>query len=387
MKNKTYIKICCCCLGFLISRGHFAQSDTAFRSLFYPTKLPKAHLQAVLAFIDVSENDSVIEVLNTHALRYSDSLINTGLDSNVRIAFHHLSSIWSNVGYLEDNAGRSEKALAAYFKAYVIAKQFGVPEALGAACNNIGSSLALSKKYMEAQDYFLEGYSAYAKAKQTAGMALSLSNTGSVLFRQGLYNEAANFFNKSYGLRKIVNDRHGMAWSLNSLAAVKNRQNLFLVAIDYNKEALLIQTEDADLRGILYSYQNLALCYYDSKDFAKAEAYAYKALAHVKTSGIKSEIKTTEEIVKEIVLRTRDRSALPYEKVSTGQLVKDTAFHYEEKASIYLMDLIKMANGKIAATQQRKARFNKYLLFIFIVVGLASVALVAVSVKRRQRKL
>ncbi len=288
---------------------------------------------------------------------------------------------------MEDNAGHSEKALMAYFNAYSIAKQFGVAEALGAACNNIGSSLALNKNYMEAQDYFLEGYSAYAKAKLTDGMALSLSNTGSVLFRQGLYNEAANFFNKSYGLRKIINDRHGMAWSLNSLASVKNRQNLFLVAIDYNKEALIIQIEDADPRGILYSYQNLALCYYDAKDFTKAEEYAYKALAHAKANDIKSEINTTEEIVKEIVSHTRDRSALIHDKVSTAQLLKDTLLNYEKKASIYLADLVKRANEKIAITQQRKVGFNKRLLFVFIGIGMVGIALAGIYIKRRKRAL
>ncbi len=315
------------------------QQNTVVNDLIHSKKTASNHLKEIFEFIEASENEAVITQLNNHAFLYCDSLLHFGTTEEELVAYKYIALAWNNAGFIHDYSNEPKKALQDYFKAYQLALRFNLYEPLGAASNNIGSTLSQNKSMEEAEDFFMAGYAAYKHEKNTSGMAISLNNAGGALFKKGSYDQAADLHKKSFELRKMLNDKHGMAWSLNSLASVKNKAGLFHVALDYNLEALKIQQENADIRGMLYSYQSLALCYYDLKEFKTSESYAKQALEHAKKNDIKTEIDVCNKIISEVTNRTRNRDSLILTPISLpNEVIKVEA--YQKMANLYVDSLV-----------------------------------------------
>jgi tetratricopeptide (TPR) repeat protein len=357
------------------------EQNTVVNDLIHSKKSASEHLKTIFEFIEASDNEDAITQLNNHAFLYCDSLLHYGTIEEELLVYKYIAFAWNNAGFINDYAGETKKALQDYFKAYQLSLQFNLYEPLGAASNNIGSTLSQNKSYEESEDFFMSGYAAYKQEKNTSGMALSLNNAGSSLFKKGNYDQAAELHKKSFELRKMLNDKHGMAWSLNNLASVKNKAGLFQIALDYNLEALKIQQENTDIRGILYSYQSLALCYYDLKEFNTAESYANKALEHALKNDIKMEIDICKKVISEIINRTRNRDSLILTPAGLPNEVIKIEM-YKQAAKFYVDSLV---NKVKTYKSSNELSYNyKFIGGIFVSIAAGFIALLLLM--RRKTK-
>jgi tetratricopeptide (TPR) repeat protein len=356
---------------------HCGKAQEEFNRLLLVKDSAEKHIKEVLAFIEKVEDDSVINVLNEHLFKVCDSLIKTKTNEDRRIGLFYMANVLDNKGYIEDSKENYNRAAMFYFKAYVLALKISNINEIAVASNNIATVFLLARNYPLAEKYFTKSYEAFTKLNDRQGMGISLNNVGGIYLRTGQYDKATDFFKKSYSLRQISNDRIGMSGCLNNLAAIKKRQVFFQMELEYSLAALKIQEEERDVKRMIYSLRTIALCYYDLENIPEAEIYAQKALTLSKEYKIYNETKASEQVVHEIVKRTRKKGSF-VQAESISNTVLDASESMEQRANFYSDSLIKISVQSKGQTRQgvNKVFAGRVVVITLILAGLILIVLI-----------
>jgi tetratricopeptide (TPR) repeat protein len=357
-----------------------AQTSIPYKLLFKRDGDIKPHIEEVLRYIETSESDSSIAVLNDYLFQLSDSLMHSSKETDKTTGLYYLPNILGNRGYLHDNLGQYEAAQSDYFKAYVLALHVNNIEAIASNCNNIGTIFSRSADHYGAENYFGKSFDAYANIQAREGMAITLNNEGGVHLHLGKYEDAAMFFRKSFDIRQMLADKAGMARCLNNLAAVKNRQGLLQLAVEYNYEAIRLQSEEKDKFGKLHSLQSLALCYYDLNQWDSARIYAEQSVRLAKSIGVQGDLETSEDILNDILSKTRHKALTKPLESRKDSFIKKEAIYFKT-ATQFKDSLVKVI------TQTSNSSSNRTLIWarsILVLLSVMCFRVVFVFVRKRK---
>jgi serine phosphatase RsbU (regulator of sigma subunit)/Tfp pilus assembly protein PilF len=183
-----------------------------------------------------------------------------------------------NLGYILNQQGKSEEALAHYLRAEKLALKFKGAGSLGDIYNNIGAYYKRRGDLDSALHYYSKGLESRKEANNKKGISSSYNNIGSLYRTQGDLERATEFYFKSLTIREEIGDKKGISNSLNNIGTIYMDQNDLENALKYLNRSLKIRREIDFKRGVSNVLLNIGKVYSQKGDYEKALQYYNESL-------------------------------------------------------------------------------------------------------------
>lgn len=376
----------------------------------------------ILSTLSENASDGVWQEYNRQMGRLASTLLGHANEQVRRKARFYYAGYLSNVGFQEENKGRSDTALAYYFKSLEIRKSLNDEPGISNCYNNIGLAYHHKGDLKKAIDYYHRALKIQDKIGDKLGMGYSLSNIGYLLYNQGEHDKAIDYFkkslvvrndigdlgglafsllnlghtykekgmldsaeayfNQSLSIREKIGDKIGIAYSLINLAGVHQARNDHQKALALYTRGQKLQEETGDLAGLASSYFNIATVYYQLKDYNRAIELGKKVLDIGRKLGYPGDIKNGALILKnayqksgrpkealemlELFIVMRD--SLANEDLRKQNLKKQMEFEYEKKeAEVKARSEAEKEKIQLVAAEEKR-RQNTIILAVSIVL-------------------
>jgi tetratricopeptide (TPR) repeat protein len=158
------------------------------------------------------------EAAKIYRISFWDSLAN---DAQRLGAEKYYALSLNNIGYMQDNQGKTSDAFDMYYKSMEILRRIGDKENLASTINNLGI----------------------------------------VYKRQGMMQKALECYFESRKIREDINDKHGLAYALSNIAVIYATLGEREKGLVYDLQALKIREEIGDKEGVSQSLSNLGVDY------------------------------------------------------------------------------------------------------------------------------
>ncbi|MES2837788.1 MAG: tetratricopeptide repeat protein [Bacteroidota bacterium] len=225
-----------------------------------------------------------------------------------------LAAALNNIGFIYDSKGDIPKALEYYHKSLKIQEEIGYKPGIAASLNNIGNIYDKQGDISMALEYFHKSLKMLEDIGNKQGIALCLINIGAIYDNQANTQKALEYYHKSLKIQEEIGDKQGIATSLNNIGSVFSKygdpsvttsKNDALIAgipkaLDYYHQSLKIREEIGDKNGIAYSLNNIAVIFYNQKQYPKALEYAQKSLVLSQEIGSPRNIRNAAKLLFQI---------------------------------------------------------------------------------------
>lgn len=218
-----------------------------------------------------------------------------GRHGNFDSSDHYISKALKLFGELGDKLGQAScnmayglnmydkskftEALSFFLKALRLREQAGDEKSMSNSYTWIGNVYNTGLfKPNEALTYYSKALAIQLKYNDEKGLAATYNNLGNVSYFLKQYREALKNYLKSTELKERFNDQKGLSIAYinlgNAYAALKE----FDKAVPYFERSVKLYEEFGDLPGVISGYINIGNVYFDQKKYREAIPYHEKAL-------------------------------------------------------------------------------------------------------------
>lgn len=231
------------------------------------------------------------------------------------------------------------QSLTNSLQALKIYQQLQLPKEEANTLNSVGAVYMFQKDHVKRLECNLRCLKIRQEVKDYEGVASSQNNIGETYYEMGDHENALKWFYES--LNNPFCSPQGKAWATHNLGKVYKAKNEFEKSKNYLFESLSISEAVSYQILICDSSFELALLFFDKKNYSKAEQYTKAALEVAEKIGSKEEMKNAFDLLAQIKERTDDTNeALRYYKMYHAshveifneintQRIRDIEFQYE----------------------------------------------------------
>ncbi len=211
----------------------------------------------------------------------------------------------NNIGFIYDDQGDIPKALEYFGKSIKIREEIGDKRGLANSFNNIATIFNNQGDIAKALDYFQRSMKIHKELGNKKGIAEVMGNIGYIYNKQGNYPGALDCFLMSSKIQEEIGDKIGLAYSLNNLGSLYNVQGDPLIkssredalsagiikAMEYYSRSIKIREELGDKEGITQSLICIGLIYHQKKNYPKALEFYLRSMKISKELGYPENIR------------------------------------------------------------------------------------------------
>ena len=154
----------------------------------------------------------------------------------------------TNLGFTEQELGRSEPAAELLERALPLFRQTGDLAGEARALNNLGFIEATAGRNRPAADHYAKALVLFRQAGHRTGEAHTLTNLGDVEGRLGR-RPATGHLQQALALFRRLGDRNGEAWTLTTIGEVEVRLRRYEAASEHLRQALTLYRKLANRIG------------------------------------------------------------------------------------------------------------------------------------------
>ncbi len=184
----------------------------------------------------------------------------------------------SNLGYLLESMGDTDKALYYYQQSLQITKEVGDKAGEGTILNNISGIYSARGDFDTALKYLKQALQIKQKVGDKAGEGATFNNIATTTHARGDFDTALKYLKQALQIRQEIGDKAGEGTTLNNISIIYSARGDFDTALKYLKQALQIQQKGGDKAGEGITLNNISIIYRARGDFDTALKYLKQAL-------------------------------------------------------------------------------------------------------------
>ena len=257
---KRRIQFLCLILLLLSSIAFIkAQNIDSLKLVLKTIKNDTLKLQILNILVESEGDEATWVPYNDEMARISEEKLKVEIKDKAlyELYLRYYAASLINKGYLANQHGESEKALAFYNQGVLNFKKANDKHGLSNALINIGYVYDATGNLQKALEYYHQSLKDKEEINDKRGIATCLNNIGLVYKKQGLSIKTVEYYHRALKIQEEINDKNGVATSLNNIAIVYFQQGDIQKALDYNKKALKLREEIKDVPGIGMSLNNI----------------------------------------------------------------------------------------------------------------------------------
>jgi serine phosphatase RsbU (regulator of sigma subunit)/Tfp pilus assembly protein PilF len=186
---------------------------------------------------------------------------------------------YNNMAFIYNSRGDIAKALSYHQQSLTLRQQIGNNSGVADTYNSMGVIYKQQGNITKALEYYTKGLKIQEKLANKSGIANSLHNIGMVYKQQGDPAKALEYFTRSLELNEAAADKHGMTRSLSNIGSMSYENGDIQASLNYFNRALAIQKETGDKIGTARSLNSIGNAYEKDGNVQKALDYLNQSLA------------------------------------------------------------------------------------------------------------
>ncbi|MES2512693.1 MAG: tetratricopeptide repeat protein [Bacteroidota bacterium] len=199
---------------------------------------------------------------------------------------------YNNMAFIYNSRGDIAKALSYHQQSLTLRQQIGNNSGVADTYNSMGVIYKQQGNITKALEYYTKGLKIQEKLGNKSGIANSLHNIGMVYKQQGEPAKALEYFTRSLELNEAASDKHGMTRSLSNIGSMSYENGDIQGSLNYFNRALAIQKETGDKTGTARSLNSIGNAYEKDGNIQKALDYLNQSLTIFEEVGDKDAIST-----------------------------------------------------------------------------------------------
>jgi tetratricopeptide (TPR) repeat protein len=216
--------------------------------------------------------DSAISSYSRLALQLADTLCNSSNIEIRKVALKTKANSLHNIGFVQQNIGKVEKALAYMDQALGIWRELGNKWGIATTLNNIGYIYHQQGLMEKALDAYFESLKLREEIKDADGASFNLNNIGYIYYDMGDPDKALDYYQRALVIREKSGKEADLAGSLNNIGYIYQERSFKMkdpdsvrkqlqLAYSYYERAFKLRTGFGDKRGMANSFNSLGLIY------------------------------------------------------------------------------------------------------------------------------
>jgi len=303
--------------------------------------------------------------------------------------------ILNGLGYISELQSDFAGALNYYLQGKKTAEETGHNEWKADFLNNIAVLYNSAGIYRKCVELYEEAMEIYLKMSDSALYANTLVNIGEAFRGLNMNDSALAYYNRSYPIQKRLNNQYGLANIYLGFASVKMMETGYTEALAFlSNSREMIDALDTSFYGSslfirVEMEEKMAFIFQKMKFYRKADSLYKTAWQHARQGTfLQFETDAIKGLSEVFELRGMTDSALIYSKLH--HIYADSLWKVKDGQKIALTELefnVKNENERkqVAEVKRQSLWIRNQLLFILIISGIFSIAIVLLLLYLLQR--